>query len=233
VPGAQKTAEPDVIASKEPRRNLSKEAFDALPVETQDEIREIIPNAGSGADEFSSSVPVQVHALVEFVKSKEEECEKKFWKINIGGKDIVVKDYVKSTLDVLQQIGDIAIQFAPTPGSIVWSGVKTIMQVSDIIQTSLVKVLTIICRCTLMAKRSSVPFSWWLNQSRQFSAAYKLMSRFSPLATPRKLIWTPLTVLQSRYTAIASRFWPIPLGSWQASDGEQDTRCWSLARRLA
>jgi hypothetical protein len=78
VPGAQKTAEPDVIASKEPRRNLSKEAFDALPVETQDEIREIIPNAGSGTGDFSSSVPLQVHALVEFVKSKEEECERKF-----------------------------------------------------------------------------------------------------------------------------------------------------------
>lgn len=65
VPGVQKAAEPDVIASTEPRRNLSEEAFDALPAETQDEIRKIIPNTSSDADQFSSSVPAQVHALVD------------------------------------------------------------------------------------------------------------------------------------------------------------------------
>lgn len=81
-------------------------------------------------------MPAQVNALVDYVKSKEEECEKKFWKIKIGGKGIFIKEYYKSTLDALQQVGDIAIQFAPTHGSIVWSGVKTIMQVSDIIITS-------------------------------------------------------------------------------------------------
>jgi hypothetical protein len=114
-------------------RDLTKEAFYALPAETQEEVRKLIPNAGSDVVEFSTSVTDEIRSLIGIVEIKEEECEKKFWKINIAGNDIVIKDYVKSTLNVLQQVGDIAINFAPAPGSIVWSGVKTIMQVSGII----------------------------------------------------------------------------------------------------
>ena len=129
----QPSQEPGANRQGETKRNLSKEAFDRLPAETQEEVQKLIPHADLGANDFTSSVPDQIHALIGIVQTKEEECEKKFWKINIGGNDIVIRDYVKSTLKVLQQVGDVAINFAPAPGSIVWSGVKTIMQASNII----------------------------------------------------------------------------------------------------
>jgi hypothetical protein len=108
-------------------RNLSRDAFDALPAETQHEVKKLIPEAATG--QFSISVPEQIHALVAVVKGKEAECEKKFWKVKVFDRDIVIRDYVKGTLNVLQQVGDVAIKFAPAPGSIVWSAVKTLMQV--------------------------------------------------------------------------------------------------------
>jgi hypothetical protein len=131
---AHKPQDTSATASSEPKRNLSKDAFDALPEGTRDEIRNLIPNADLGANEFSSSVPDQMNAVVEIVRTKEKKCESKFWKIKIGGSDFVIKDYIKSTLDILRQVGDIAINFAPVPGSIVWSGVKTIMQASSVIE---------------------------------------------------------------------------------------------------
>lgn len=111
-------------------RNLSEEAFQALPTETQTEVRTLIPEAGTA--QFATVVPDQIHAVMEVVKRKQDECEKKFWKIKIFGQDMVIRDYVKATLGILQQVGDVAINFAPAPGSVVWSALKTLMQVCGI-----------------------------------------------------------------------------------------------------
>ena len=68
--------------------------------------------------------------MVNIVKEKQEECAAKFWEIRVFDHDVVIRDYAKGTLAVLEGGGDVAILFAPAPGSAVWSGVKALMKVS-------------------------------------------------------------------------------------------------------
>jgi len=75
------------------------------------------------------AVADQIKVLLQVAKDKQEKCEKKFWKIRIGDEEVVIRDYFKCTLDLLGKVGDVAVQFAPWPGPIVWSAVKVLMQV--------------------------------------------------------------------------------------------------------
>ena len=68
--------------------------------------------------------------LVNNVNERQTECEKKFWRVKIGGKDIVLREYTTSILSWLEKAGDIAVQFAPPQASLPWDVVKSLMQVS-------------------------------------------------------------------------------------------------------
>ena len=114
--------------STPPAPDLSHEAFSALPRDTQDEVKKLIPTANPGG--LATSVHDEINVLVNIVEGKQKQCEAKFWKIKVFDTDFVIRDYVKITLAVLKGVGDVAIQFAPAPGSAVWSGVKTLMEVS-------------------------------------------------------------------------------------------------------
>jgi hypothetical protein len=71
----------------------------------------------------------QIQELSTIVKTRQEECERKFWKLSVGDHEIVVRDYAVTIVNCLQKIGDVAIQFAPPQASIPRSVVKAIMQV--------------------------------------------------------------------------------------------------------
>ncbi|KAI9708517.1 MAG: hypothetical protein M1820_003979 [Bogoriella megaspora] len=122
-------------------RNLSQEAFDALPHDIQDQIKKLIPTADVVGHEIS--VSNEIDALVDIVKAKQDECAAKFWKIKVFDHDIVIKDLVKGALTILKGVGDVAIQFAPAPGSAVWSGVKTLMEMYDTGEAEICALLTV------------------------------------------------------------------------------------------
>jgi hypothetical protein len=63
------------------------------------------------------------------VNQKQEEYEKKFWKVSCGGEDIVLRDYTCRIVDWLEKAGDIAIQFAPVQASLAWDIVKSLIEV--------------------------------------------------------------------------------------------------------
>ncbi|KAL2848401.1 ankyrin repeat-containing domain protein [Aspergillus pseudoustus] len=101
-----------------------QQAFENLPEDKQKTLTEM------GFDKpRSASVASNITELIDAVNAKQEECEKKFWKITVGGKEIVFRDYTTSIVGWLEKAGDIAIQFAPPQASLPWDLIKSLMQI--------------------------------------------------------------------------------------------------------
>ncbi|KAJ5329610.1 Pfs NACHT and ankyrin domain protein [Penicillium brevicompactum] len=99
-------------------------ALKQLPPAKQEKLRAL------GMDKLSSgSVESEIDDLVGLVNKKQEECEKKFWRVSIGDNDIVLRNYTTKIVGWLEKAGDIAIQFAPPQASMPWSVVKSLMQI--------------------------------------------------------------------------------------------------------
>ena len=71
----------------------------------------------------------QIDELLKVAKTRQEEYEKNYWKFPVGNREIVLRDYAVKIISGLQQVGDIAIQFAPPQACIAWSAVKIVLQV--------------------------------------------------------------------------------------------------------
>ena len=84
----------------------------------------------------SNSIKSGIDDMMEIVKQKQEQVEKKFWRVSIGDKDIVLRNYTTKIVGWLEKAGDIAVQFAPPQASLPWSLLKSIMQVSVVIFSS-------------------------------------------------------------------------------------------------
>jgi hypothetical protein len=80
----------------------------------------------------SANATSSIDDVIGAVNQKQEECEDKFWKVEIGGKDIVLRDYTTSIVGWLEKAGDIAIQSAPPQASLPWDMVKSLMKVSPL-----------------------------------------------------------------------------------------------------
>ncbi|SPQ26473.1 155b9fce-3d70-4eae-8d87-6b345046ed02 [Thermothielavioides terrestris] len=120
-PHAQAQDAPErAIPSLLAKRDLWLEAFEKLPKDTQRQLQR--DNATQGPHNQ------QIQELLNLVKKKQEECERKFWRLRVGDHEIVLRDYAVTIVGCLQKIGDIAIQFAPPQASIPWSAVKALLQ---------------------------------------------------------------------------------------------------------
>lgn len=105
-------------------RDLWQDALAQLPPPKQGILKKF------GLDQIRSvSAESTINDLVAVVNQKQEECEKKFWKVSCGGEDIVLRDYTCRIVDWLEKAGDIAIQFAPVQASLAWDIVKSLIEV--------------------------------------------------------------------------------------------------------
>lgn len=87
--------------------------------------------ASLGLDKLNSgAIKSEIDGLVGLVNQKQDECEKKFWRVSVGDNDIVLRNYTTKIIGWLEKAGDIAIQFAPPQASMPWSIIKSLMQVS-------------------------------------------------------------------------------------------------------
>lgn len=78
----------------------------------------------------SASVESSIDDLVRVVNKRQDECEKKFWKVKVGDEEIVLRNYTNKIVDWLEKAGDIAVQFAPPQAAIPWAVIKSAMQAS-------------------------------------------------------------------------------------------------------
>ncbi|KAL2826282.1 ankyrin repeat-containing domain protein [Aspergillus cavernicola] len=101
-----------------------RDAFKSLPEDKQKTLKDM------GFDKpRSANVKTSISDLVTSVNERQAECETKFWQVNVGGKDIVFRDYTTSIVGWLEKAGDIAIQFAPPQASLPWDLVKSLMKI--------------------------------------------------------------------------------------------------------
>ncbi|KAL7945705.1 hypothetical protein V8C42DRAFT_321338 [Trichoderma barbatum] len=66
--------------------------------------------------------------LIALVQEREAEYKDKTPKIKVGNREIIWRDYANKTVTLLLTIGDIAVNFAPTPSPIIWSSLKVFMK---------------------------------------------------------------------------------------------------------
>lgn len=81
------------------------------------------------ANDMSAVVP----SLIAVTRQKQEECEKRFWRININGKPgdgIILREQAAQVISWLTKAGDIGVTFAPSLVQQVWPCVKAVLQIS-------------------------------------------------------------------------------------------------------
>jgi hypothetical protein len=75
--------------------------------------------------------------LVALVRLREDQHVKDAPKLKIGDREVLWRDYAEMVVGVVITIGDITINFAPTPSAAIWSGVKVLLKVSNVIAFSI------------------------------------------------------------------------------------------------
>ncbi|KAJ5711890.1 hypothetical protein N7488_006046 [Penicillium malachiteum] len=100
------------------------EALKSLPLDKQEALKSM------GLDQLESgSVESSFNDLVAIVNERQKECERKFWRISVRGKTIVLRNYTTSIIDWFEKTGDVAMPFAPTQIALSWSIVKFVLQI--------------------------------------------------------------------------------------------------------
>lgn len=105
------------------QRNLWHEAFDKLPQNSKQELE------SRGMNQKTADTIEEFRKEAEKVRDKSQERE---WKVQIGSHELPVRQTAVQILDWTNKIGDIAIQFAPSPGAGVRAVAKFILGVSKV-----------------------------------------------------------------------------------------------------
>ncbi|KAI0449027.1 hypothetical protein F5B21DRAFT_495696 [Xylaria acuta] len=100
--------------------DLWQKAFEKLDEVTKKQISE---DFGQSGDEGS------VKTLICIVQDHEARFKEGSAKIKVGERVIIWRDYAARVVNGLTILGDIAIQFAPTPSPIIWSALKVLLKV--------------------------------------------------------------------------------------------------------
>ncbi|OCL11473.1 hypothetical protein AOQ84DRAFT_386815, partial [Glonium stellatum] len=159
-----------------PPRDLWREAFDKLPKSTQQKLK--MP------DFDQDSQRQHIHELLEVAKKRQAECENQTWKFGVGDHQIVVRDYAVRIVGCLQQVGDIAIKFAPPQASAPWSVVKFVMQIPVIESAQM---------CALLASTEKIVRI--LSRGQVYEAVYTIEN------TPRLALENLQSALVELYSA--------------------------------
>ncbi|KAJ5963671.1 Aldehyde dehydrogenase C-terminal [Penicillium vulpinum] len=107
-------------------RDLWLEAFEKLPRKLQQELEK------QGMNQQGSEP--MIHQVKLFQEEAERERDRslaKDWKVQIGDHDLPVRQMTIQIVHWAERIGDVAFQFAPSPGAGFWAVAKSILQGID------------------------------------------------------------------------------------------------------
>lgn len=131
VPGLSSSTSPSfpttATASFAPP-DLWAEALQTLSTKEQAAIRSLIPPP-SNPTQPPSDVVGELCALAE---KKRAECEKRGWKFEYKGQQVILRDVANKViiwLDKFKAVGDVAVNYDPSHLALPWAGVRFILQV--------------------------------------------------------------------------------------------------------
>ncbi|KAJ2988525.1 hypothetical protein NUW58_g3928 [Xylaria curta] len=99
--------------------DLWQAAFEMIGEKEKEQIR-------GDFGQFGNENPVQ--GLIYTVKEHTARFEEESAKIKVGGRVIIWRDYAARVVSGLTVLGDIAIQFAPAPSSVIWSALTVLLK---------------------------------------------------------------------------------------------------------
>jgi len=73
-----------------------------------------------------------VGCLCDLTKQKRAECEKRGWKLEYNGQQVILRDVAEKVivwLNKFKEVGDIAMNFDPVHLALPWAGVRFLLQV--------------------------------------------------------------------------------------------------------
>ncbi|GAW17761.1 hypothetical protein ANO14919_072280 [Xylariales sp. No.14919] len=111
------SAENEKSPEKE-ENDLWHEAFEKIDEATKKQI----------SGDFDRSGDDPVRSLISIVQGHEARLKGKSAKIKVGEREIIWRDYAARVVDGLTVLGDVAVQFAPAPSSIIWSALKVLLK---------------------------------------------------------------------------------------------------------
>ncbi|KAJ5813170.1 hypothetical protein N7447_010193 [Penicillium robsamsonii] len=126
TPWAEPSADENPAKKPEAPKDLWVEALTSLSKSKQETLKNMGFNQSSVQ---SGTVESSIDDLVDVVNQRQEECEKKFWKVTVGDEEIVLRNYTNKIVNWLEKTGDIAVQFAPPQAAIPWAIIKSVMQI--------------------------------------------------------------------------------------------------------
>lgn len=115
----------DCLPQSSEDNTLWQKAYNAATPKTKKWIGGLLKPNGM----LKSAETTQTEELIEIVRDIEKRHRDHALQIPIGGKQILWRDYAPRVRSFIEAIGDIAIQFAPAPSGIIWSTLKTLLQV--------------------------------------------------------------------------------------------------------
>jgi hypothetical protein len=120
-------------------RDLWADALQTLP----DRDRAKIPQSSS-----DSKLDV-LHHLCAVVEQKRDDCERRDWKFDFKGRQIVLRDLAEKIIvciNKFKEIGDVAINFDPVHMSLPWGGIRFLLQVPTNALVALVTVMKLMLK---------------------------------------------------------------------------------------
>jgi hypothetical protein len=105
-------------------RDLWLEAFDQLEHQSQFELEKRGLNSKG-----STPLTDQIEAFQKEAERLRDQSLAKDWKVRIGDYEIPIRHTTVNIVHWATKIGDVAIQFSPSPGAGIWAVVKSILQV--------------------------------------------------------------------------------------------------------
>ncbi|KAH8774786.1 hypothetical protein F5883DRAFT_18411 [Diaporthe sp. PMI_573] len=110
---------PSAVIEDKPLKTPLQQALDDL----EDKTRKKLKLTSLSEDEVKGLS----ETLVRTVREKEAEHKNKTPTLKIDGKDIQWRNHANTVVKYLKVVGDVTVPFAPAPASVVWSGVKTLL----------------------------------------------------------------------------------------------------------
>lgn len=119
------------IAKSETENDLWGQAFSELSQKQQAQLSALVKS------DVPDSQPAKVTAdiipdLIAVTKKRQEECEKKFWRVRLGkgpGDEIILREQAAQIISWLTLAGDIGVQFAPSLVGQVWPAIKALLKI--------------------------------------------------------------------------------------------------------
>lgn len=134
-------------------QDLWQRAFDMLS-EHEKKSLSVLAKKGRPTTKPADDTASVVSSLVAATRQKQEQCEKRFWRINIPGKpgdEIILREQAAQVISWLTKAGDIGMKFAPSLAQQVWPCVKAVLQipVSEIDQSKFSKTICFLHRASV------------------------------------------------------------------------------------